>query len=426
MEKYPALDDSTKRPVAPAVQLPRWKITMGRWSWVPLLPLILLALWLGRVGITVHAGLLMYLGWYALCVTVCAVFGGMLGWAAGAARAAKKPAQRVSGLGRYAWQWLTASALLLTASYAAVFMLEEQWPLLRSLPLLLMLLAGFLLGRSRALWRMRGQEIIIDEENNLPVAIGHLAWLWVMLVQIAAWLYFVGVFCSGLMLDDGEPHVEAFLIGLGVQTLFAAALGWCRGRYLRQHKGSRGGRATLLVWPALLILTAIVLAAMGAELSDFTPYYEMLELLLAICTVTLGALASWLGSIRGRSADKEAPAEEFDFRICGDYCMLAACRSREKEIAVPLTHYGLPVRVIGRGAFAGRSRLLQVTLPDTLTEIGPSAFAHCTGLQTVDIPGDVTVIGEAAFAGCPAILRVERGSAAEHYASAAGINYIYR
>ena len=426
MEKYPVLDDSAKRPVIPGMQLPRWKITMGQWSWVPMLPLVLLALWLSRAGVTVYAGLLMYLGWYGLCVTICAVLGGMLGWAAGAARAVKKTERRVSGLGSHAWQWLAAIAVLLTASYAAVFMLEEEWPILRSIPMLLMLLAGFLLGRSRALWRMRDQEIIIDEENNLPVAIGRFAWLWVMLVQIAAGLYFLWVFCSGPMLDDGQPYVAAFLIGLGVQTLLAAAVGWCRGRYLRQKMGSRGGRAASLAWPALLVLTAIVLAAMGADLSDFTPRYERWEILLAVCTVTLGALAAWLGSIRGRSADKEAPAEAFDFRICGDYCVLATCRSKAKEVVVPQTHYGLPVRAIGRGAFAGRGRLLQVTLPDSLTEIGPSAFAHCTGLQTLDIPGSVTVIGEAAFAGCPAILRVERGSAAEDYASAAGINYIYR
>lgn len=398
-----------------------------------MLPLVLLAWWLGWVGngalvpFSTHLEWnVMYLGWHALCVAGCALFSGMLGWTAGAARAVKKTGQRVSGLGSHAWLWLVVVAVLLTAGCAANFVLEEQWPHLRRALLLLMLLAGFLLGRSRALWRMRDQEITIDEENNLPVTIGHFAWLWVMLVQIAAGLYFFWVFCSGLMLDDGQPYVAAFLIGLGVQTLFAAALGWCRGRYLRQKKGSRGGRATLLVWPVLLVLTLLVLAAMGADLSDFTPDYERWEILLAVCTVTLGALAAWLGSIRGRSADKAAPAEAFDFRICGDYCMLTACRSKAKEVVVPSTHYGLPVRAIGRGAFAGRSRLLQVTFPDSLTEIGPSAFAHCTGLQTLDIPGGVTVIGEAAFAGCPAILRVERGSAAEDYASAAGINYVYR
>lgn len=426
MEKYPVLDDSAKRPVIPGMQLPRWKITMGRWSWVPMLPLVLLALWLSRAGVTVYAGLLMYLGWYGLCVTVCAVLGGMLGWAAGAARAVKKTDQRVSGLGSHAWQWLAAIAVLLTASYVMVFMLEEEWPILRSLPLLLMLLTGFLLGRSRALWRMRDQEITIDEENNLPVAIGHFAWLWVMLVQIAAGLYFLWVFCSGLMLDDGQPYVAAFLIGLGVQTLLAAAVGWCRGRYLRRYRGPRGGKATLLVWPVLLIMLICTPAVVSHGMARVGYFNYRTYLVLITCTVALGALAAWLGSIRGRSADKAAPAEAFDFRICGDYCVLATCRSKAKEVAVPQTHYGLPVRAIGRGAFAGRSRLLQVTLPDSLTEIGPSAFAHCTGLQTLDIPGGVTVIGEAAFAGCPAILRVERGSAAEDYASVAGINYIYR
>lgn len=432
MEKY-SLDNSTKRPVTFGMQLPRWKITMGRWSWVPMLPLVLLAWWLGWVASTVRVPFstyledsVMYLGFHALCVAGCAVFSGMLGWTAGAARAVQKTNQRVSGLGSHAWLWLVVVAVLLTAGCAANFVLEEQWTHLRRALLLLMLLAGYLLGRSRALWRMRDQEIIIDEENNLPVATGHFAWLWVMLVQIAAGLYFFGVFCSNLMLDKGQPYVAAFLIGLGVQTLLATAVGWCRGRYLRQQKGSRGGRTTLLVWPVLLILTVIVLAAMGAELSVFTPHYVIWEILLAICTVTLGALAAWLGSIRGRSEEKLAPTEEFDFRICGDYCMLTACRSKAKEVVVPSTHYGLPVCAIGRGAFAGRNKLLQVTLPDSLTEIGPSAFAHCRGLKTLDIPGSVVVIGEDAFEGCSAILRVERGSAAEDYAAATNINYVYR
>lgn len=74
---------------------------------------------------------------------------------------------------------------------------------------------------------------------------------------------------------------------------------------------------------------------------------------------------------------------------------------------------------IGRGAFAGCTRLAEVSTVDDvlitkdgpqpepmLTGIGPAAFAGCNMLRDIYIPARVTSIGYHAFMGCTGLKRV--------------------
>ena len=56
--------------------------------------------------------------------------------------------------------------------------------------------------------------------------------------------------------------------------------------------------------------------------------------------------------------------------------------------------------VIADGAFE-RSRVISVTLPDTVTTIGKRAFAGCVNLKTVKLPVELLLIDDEAFADCP-------------------------
>ncbi len=70
-----------------------------------------------------------------------------------------------------------------------------------------------------------------------------------------------------------------------------------------------------------------------------------------------------------------------------------------RYITIPEKIEGRIVSSIGEMAFAGQTRLREVTLPSGLKHIGIYAFQNCTNLVGIQIPENVTEIGEGAFAG---------------------------
>ena len=79
----------------------------------------------------------------------------------------------------------------------------------------------------------------------------------------------------------------------------------------------------------------------------------------------------------------------------------------EKSVVIPETLNGKTVTSIGYQAFAGRSDLTSVTLPNTITRIGNDAFAYCSGLTSFTIPGSVKELGEYALAFCTGITAID-------------------
>ena len=70
---------------------------------------------------------------------------------------------------------------------------------------------------------------------------------------------------------------------------------------------------------------------------------------------------------------------------------------------VPAEIERMPVVTIGGNAFANRSDLTSVFIPDGIKNMGAHAFDGCTGLKKITIPGSVTAIGEYAFANCTSL-----------------------
>lgn len=61
---------------------------------------------------------------------------------------------------------------------------------------------------------------------------------------------------------------------------------------------------------------------------------------------------------------------------------------------------GTATRSIGKSAFAGRTDITSVTIPESITEIGESAFEGCTSLSSVTLSNRVTRICRASFKNC--------------------------
>lgn len=57
-------------------------------------------------------------------------------------------------------------------------------------------------------------------------------------------------------------------------------------------------------------------------------------------------------------------------------------------------------REIKDGAYSGRTDIISIELPESVTSIGKNAFQGCARLESIVIPSGVTAIGERAFSGC--------------------------
>lgn len=69
------------------------------------------------------------------------------------------------------------------------------------------------------------------------------------------------------------------------------------------------------------------------------------------------------------------------------------------KLVIPTTIGGLAVTAIGADAFAGRTDITAVDVPDCVREIGDRAFLNCVNLTSVSLPDDLDKIGERAFEG---------------------------
>ena len=72
-------------------------------------------------------------------------------------------------------------------------------------------------------------------------------------------------------------------------------------------------------------------------------------------------------------------------------------------VSIPGVINGLPVTVIGTGAFSNCSTLTAITLPSSLASIGSNAFASCHYLASVTLSNGLATIGDYAFNGCSSV-----------------------
>ena len=119
------------------------------------------------------------------------------------------------------------------------------------------------------------------------------------------------------------------------------------------------------------------------------------------------------------SSDTSLP---FTYEIDDGEVTILTYTGSETTVTVPDTVEGYPVTEIGEKAFA-RSRVVSVTLPDTVEEIDWFAFSECVSLKTVTVGSALSEIGYGAFDGCSSALTLvcKKGSYTEQYAKSFGI-----
>ena len=89
----------------------------------------------------------------------------------------------------------------------------------------------------------------------------------------------------------------------------------------------------------------------------------------------------------------------FRLKIQDDHVEILGYRAQDTAVTVPAFIDGKPVTQIGKKAFE-YADVVEVYLPDTISEIGTSAFENCRCLQRIDLPDSLEKIGDHAFDGC--------------------------
>lgn len=96
------------------------------------------------------------------------------------------------------------------------------------------------------------------------------------------------------------------------------------------------------------------------------------------------------------------------------YAKLTKCLSGARGVInIPSTFNGLPVKVIGNGAFSDCSLITEVTIPSSVTTIEQNAFNSCTALKKITFYGETCDIGNAAFIHCSSLETIKLPSALE-------------
>ena len=76
------------------------------------------------------------------------------------------------------------------------------------------------------------------------------------------------------------------------------------------------------------------------------------------------------------------------------------CKTAKKNIVIPATIDGKPVKKLGKHLFQNNDTITGVAIPHGIEEIEKMVFFNCDKLEHVEIPNSVKIIGDKAFSKC--------------------------
>lgn len=96
----------------------------------------------------------------------------------------------------------------------------------------------------------------------------------------------------------------------------------------------------------------------------------------------------------------ETPLEDFEYDIYSGKVRIKKYKGESEAVAVPKEIDGTEVAIIAPHAFAEKSKLKTLYLPETITQIGDWAFSNCVSLTKISNLNSLENIGEYAFSEC--------------------------
>ena len=93
------------------------------------------------------------------------------------------------------------------------------------------------------------------------------------------------------------------------------------------------------------------------------------------------------------------------------YTVIGLLDGAGSDVVIPAKYKNFPITAIDANAFRGNTKLVSVTIPDSVAVIGENAFAECTALVEVTLPNGVAQVGKNAFANCISLTRATLSAA---------------
>lgn len=90
-------------------------------------------------------------------------------------------------------------------------------------------------------------------------------------------------------------------------------------------------------------------------------------------------------------------SDGFTIDIHSTYAEIKSYTGKDVAVVIPESAAGVPVKLIGEGAFRNNEKLVKVTLPSTLISIDRYAFEGCAALSTVDFNDGLESVNDYAF-----------------------------
>ena len=84
-------------------------------------------------------------------------------------------------------------------------------------------------------------------------------------------------------------------------------------------------------------------------------------------------------------------------------------KGQPSRLILPEQIEGRPICRIGKKAFLGQKKLVEVTLSASITELEDWAFAHCAALRRIVLPAALRRVGKGVFKDCKALSLAETG-----------------
>lgn len=153
----------------------------------------------------------------------------------------------------------------------------------------------------------------------------------------------------------------------------------------------------------LVICLVVIVSLVGAALQG--------GMVLSIGSFLMNDLLSF-------SPDRQPAKNDGTPQTSGDYQYIVSAEKAviihywgdEEEVAVPNTLDGYPVVGIGARSFMSRTKVVSVTLPETVLHIDEEAFLSCLSLESIRLPDGLLAVREDAFESCSALRYNEKGN----------------